>query len=98
FGAPPDPYLSPRRKAWWTTRRTGRQRLFPAGSALARLHSVPRVFPRRQRLRPGREPPDGLDGTGRPALAVWGGVALRYPVFDNGWVVSTCPLEVKKPL
>ena len=41
----------------------------PGRSALARLPVVPRVFPRRQRSGPGREPPDRLDGRHRQAHA-----------------------------
>ena len=40
---------------------------FQQRPALARLHSVLRVPPRRQRRRPRRQPPDRLDGPGRGA-------------------------------
>ncbi len=44
----------------------------PGGPALARLHPLLRVFPRRQRRGPGRQPPDGMDGRGRVAdSALW---------------------------
>ncbi len=47
-----------------------RDREVPGRPALARLHPVLRVLPRRQRRRPRRQPPDGLDrprrGTARP--------------------------------
>ena len=41
----------------------------PAGPALARLHSVLRILPRRQRRRPRRQPPDRMDRAGRRARA-----------------------------
>ena len=44
----------------------------PGGPALARLPPLLRVFPRRQRRGPGRQPPDGMDGRGRVAdSALW---------------------------
>ena len=52
-----------------TTSRAGVRcsaaREVPERSALARLHSVLRVLPRRQRRRSRRQPPDRVDGTGR---------------------------------
>src|SRR5207245_3201505 len=41
----------------------------PAGPPLARPGSLPRILPRRQRRRRGREPPAGLDGPRRQAPA-----------------------------
>ena len=41
----------------------------PGRPALARLPAVLRVLPRRQRGRPGRQPPDRLDGRHRPRHA-----------------------------
>ena len=43
-----------------------RDREVPGRPALARLRPVLRVLPRRQRGRPGRQPPDRLDGDHRP--------------------------------
>ena len=40
----------------------------PERSALARLHSLPRVLPRRQRRRPRRQPSDRVDRAGRRSL------------------------------
>ena len=42
----------------------------PGGPALAGLHPLLRVFPRRQRCRPWREPPDGVDRRRRPDYPV----------------------------
>ena len=45
----------------------GEQRALPARPALARLHPVLRVLPRRQRRGRRREPPDRLDGRWSPS-------------------------------
>ena len=43
----------------------GGARKYPGRSALARLHPVLRILPRRQRRRRRREPPDGMDRSHR---------------------------------
>src|SRR5262249_60468599 len=61
------PHLPPRRPG--TAAGPRRRRQVSVGPALARPGVVLRVFPRRQRRRNRREPPDRLDGPGSEALA-----------------------------
>ncbi len=49
----------------WPATRLRRNAQVPGRPALARLPVLPRIFPRRQRRGPGREPPDRLDGSHR---------------------------------
>ena len=63
----------------------------PEGPALARLHSVPRVLPRRQRRRPRRQPPDRVDGPGRRARADLRTVGARTWSNRRGRCASTSP-------
>src|SRR5713226_5428606 len=58
-----------------------RHREVPARPALARPAALLRVLPRRQRGRPGGQPPDGLDRRGRQASLPERGVA--------GWAIPT---------
>ena len=62
---PPHQHLHPRRTGPASGVR--RHREVPDRSALARLHPFPRVLPRRQRRRVGRQSPDRLDGARRHA-------------------------------
>ena len=63
-GAPADPDLPARRAGRPPGSRQRPQ--VPGRSPLARPDPVLRVLPRRQRRRPRGQPPDGLDGAGRP--------------------------------
>ena len=60
-----DPHLHARRHRPAAGLR--RRAEVPGRSALARSYSVLRILSRRQRRRPGRQPPDRLDGAGRLA-------------------------------
>ena len=75
-----------------------RHREVPDRSALARLHPLPRVLPRRQRRRVGRQSPDRLDRARRHAHR-----ALRIRGFEAcagrgqaGCVRSGCPTRRRR--
>ena len=51
----------------WPPARERRREEVPGRSALARLHPVLRILPRRQRRGTGRQPPDRLDRASSPA-------------------------------
>ena len=54
----------------------GATECFQLGPALARPGAVPRILPRRQRRRPGRQPSDRVDGPGGQAAAAERGVRV----------------------